>query len=252
MAYNPFDTAREPEQEERVDHAVDDLEMPEGAELDFTAMTQTIDKIAKGVDEDVEVKEPEAEGTGPTPTTPRPRMPPSKDSEAPLVPGHFSLESSGKNSGDHETDDDPDDDVLSMNTDINRHERTLSVISRQISEISNKVNMIPDLDSKVRSLTKMNSEMETRCKVLSQEIENMRKSMNMYQSSTANKIADVERRAAEKQLSVSAIKDDTLIPPSEIHSVRDERITTNRAAETIPAIAVSAKPAKKRAVIADW
>jgi len=250
MAYNPFDTETNDESVEHVEDPIDDLELPEGEELDFGKMINTIKKV----DEGIMPKEQEHgnEEVGPTPTTPRPNLPPSKDSKAQLVPNSFSLDGRGSSPRGQETDDDPDDDVLSMNTDINRHERSLSTITAQISDIAQKVNMLPDLDSRMRSLVKSNAEMETRCKTLSQEIENLRKSMNMYQSSTANKIADVERRAAEKQLSTTAVPDTTLVPPAEIHSVRDPDVTVNRPGETIPAIAVASAPVKKRAVISDW
>jgi len=243
MSYNPF--AREPQQDDRSQQpeVEDDLEIPPGEDLDYDKMQQTIRNIEVNPDS----SQQQEDVPGPTPTTPRPTMPPSQDSKAAFGTHPYQGAQISQ-----ETSDDPDDDVMSMNTDINRHERTLSMISNQIREISNKVDMIPDMDAKIRALSKSNVEMESRFARVSQELEQVRKSFTMYQSSTANKIADVERRAAEKQLIHDPVPDASIIPPSEINVVRDAAPSMGRQSETIGHIATSAQPAKKKANIPDW
>lgn len=247
MPFQPFNTGSE-DPTEYQDERIDDMELPPNTEMNFDEMVHTIKTIDTKPEKE---HEQEHDDVGPTPTTPRPNMPPSRDSEAPLL-DKYPAELKAPDSAGQETSDDPDDDVMSMNTDINRHERSLSVISTQISEMSKKVNLLPDLDSKLRALSTRNNELESRFTQVSQDMDNLRKSFNMYQSSTANKIADVERRAAEKQLSTSAVASDDIIPPAEIHVTRDHVPGTNRQSETVPKSAVEAKPVKRRAVVHDW
>lgn len=246
MAYNPFDMGNAQDSGAMDKTPMDDLEIPEGEDLDFEQMSRTIRDI------DTTQAISSSDTAEPTPNTPRPNLPPSQDSQAPFIP--VSPEITRRNQAPHEveTSDDPDDDVMSMNTDINRHERTLSTISQQIREIMKKIDMIPDVDNKIRSLSKSNAEMESRFTKVSQEMENLRKSFNMYQSSTANKIADVERRAAEHQLVSDPVADPGIIPPAEIHLVRDPAPDMNRQSDTIGRSAVEPVMRKKKAVVADW
>nr|WKE35284.1 hypothetical protein [Plasmopara viticola lesion associated mononegaambi virus 8] len=249
MAFEPFQFGKNTTSAEPEEH-VDDLELPPDVEVNYDEMAKVISDIDTTKNNEMPLSERD-ETVGPTPTTPRPMLPPSKDSEAPMV---YSYPTELKRPEDRgqETSDDPDDDVMSMNTDINRHERTLSLVSTQIAEMSKKVNLLPDLDSKLRALSTRNNELESKFTKVSQDMENLRKSFNMYQSSTANKIADVERRAAEKQLSVSAVASDDIIPPSEVHETRQSVPSTNRQPETLSASAVAPVPAKKKAVVHDW
>jgi hypothetical protein len=248
MAYNPFESNSKAETSDESRAPLDDLEIPEGEDLNFDEMTATIDTINTTVSQDVN----SSDTAGPTPLTPRPVMPPSQDSQAPFIPISPVVTRSTAPHQSHETSDDPNDDVMSMNTDINRHDRALTQITQQMREISNKIDMIPDIDSKIRMLSKSNAEMESRFARISQELENMRKSFNMYQSSTANKIADVERRAAEHQLTTQPTLDSGLIPPAEIHSVRDQVPDMGRQSDTVNRSAVEVPPKKKKAVVADW
>lgn len=243
MAYNPFASDEQPVSRSQQPEVEDDLELPPGEDLDFDKMTKTIQEIE--VSSEPAVSQDDV--PGPTPTTPRPSMPPAQDSKA-----LFDTNTYRDQHPSQETSDDPDDDVMSMNTDINRHERTLSMISNQIRDINNKVDMIPDMDAKIRALAKSNTEMETRFSRVSHELDQLRKSFTMYQSSTANKIADVERRAAEKQLVHDPMPDTSIVPPSEINAVRDAVPNMNRQSETIGHIAVSTQPVKKKANIPDW
>lgn len=208
-------------------------------------------KHIKEIDTSKKDDKPGHEEILPTPTTPRPPMPPSQDSKAPMV--SYPTELKRPSDAGQETSDDPDDDVMSMNTDINRHERSLSAISTQLADMNRKVDLLPDLDSKMRALSTRNIEMETRFARLSQDMENLKRSFNMYQSSTANKIADVERRGAEKQLSLNAVASDDIVPPTEVHESRPSAdVSTNRQPETLAQSAVQPKPMKKRAIINDW
>lgn len=244
---NPFDMSFPDMQVEGTKPVVDDLEMPEDAELDFSKMAQTIQAIDNGEEESAAANE----DPGPTPTTPRPTLPPAEDSQLPLGVDSTDRRESTVT---RETEDDPDEDVMSLNTDINRHERSIDSLSTSIREIMKRLDLLPDLDAKIRSLSKSNDEMNTRFESAKQEIQNLRQSFNLYQSSTANKIAEVERKGAEKQLNTEVKADTSLIPPSEVHMSRSPAPTMemNRQSDTIPHIAVDPKPVKKRAVIDDW
>lgn len=257
MNFEPFNTSSET-RDEASGEVKDDLEIPPGVEVDYDKMASTIrdmghDKVSTQREESAPVVPPADDHTLPTPTTPRPQMPPAQDSQTPLVT-NYPTELRRPKHYEQETSDDPEDDVMSINTDINRHDRSLSRISNQLDDMTKKVNLLPDLDMKIRTLSTRNNELESKITQVSHDMENLRKSFNMYQSSTANKIADVERRAAEKQLSTTATPSDDVIPPSEVNESRQTPVDTmtNRQPETLSQAPLAPVQKKKKAVIPDW
>lgn len=152
-----------------------------------------------------------------------------------------------------ETQDDPNDDVLSMATDVNRHSRVLTDMRSAMEKMARQLNIIPEIDARIRTLTTKNDELESTIKRLTTDLSQVKQSFNMYQSSTANKIADVERRAAEHQLRIDVpASTDDVIPPLELNVERDQVTSMNRQSDTLPSQPITVEKKKKVANLSDF
>lgn len=134
---------------------------------------------------------------------------------------------------------DIDPDVVSVTTDVNRHGRELDNLSSQVRLILSKMELIPTLDSSIRSLNALVNELRTSVTAqekqlkdavnksdsyktditaLSHRVTGLTRAFNKYQTDTASAIANVERRAATNQLRAEPEPNVDLIPPEEVSS----------------------------------
>lgn len=216
----------------------DDLPLPDGEDVPHPAtLKHAIDQA------DLELA---------TPTATRPSLA-AIDSSANIMGAPVQNSKDSKDSNE-ETMDDPNEDVMSLATDVNQHARALDDIRGAIAKMSRQLEIIPALDARIRTLTSENDELKSTIKRLSSDMTQIKQSFNLYQSSTANKIADVERRAAEKQLRLDVpVETEAVIPPSELSVSRDTPSSSSQQGgiPLSPPAAVEKKK-KKVAILSDF
>jgi len=215
----------EPSDEPKVFNSeMDELPLPEGEEM---PPLSDILKTAKSV-----VLED-------SPTTPRPGL-------------GISTGSSNVNNSNHSTpteeNDDIGHDVLSVTSDLNRQSQELESLRTAIREINNKLNVLPGLDIGFRKLQTTTDELARKIEHTSSGLTNLQKSFNLHQSAIANKIADVERRAATKQL--------TLDPkPLEMEEIPPDMVSVSRPFTSVGSTEPNPSPPivkKKKADMSGW
>jgi len=177
-----------------------------------------------------------------SPTTPRPAVQ-SFGSDTLLMSGGL---------GDVTDDQDIDEDeALSVNTDINRHQREIESIGSALSAINRKIDVLPDLDARMRKMALEFDEIQGKIAALQGDLTNTKRSFNLYQSNTANKIVDVERRALEKQLRADAKADTSLVPPDVVTAAGSDT-GMNRQVDTAAQSALAPQVKPKSADMSDW
>lgn len=248
MSHNPFAVEAPAEDHDAPEEVIDTMEIPPGEDLNFDAAAETIQKLnASGQDAPAE-----------TPTTPRPGIGQHMASSDNLVASdeadEGSYEDADSGTPREETQNDPDEDIMSLNTDINQHRREIDSLRAEMRAIAKQLQIIPDLDSKLRRLLSSNDENLAHIAELKGDMANVKQSFNRYQTATSNKIADVERRGFLKQLSADPKPEESVIPPEHVSMIRDPVVPMGRQVDTIPAAAVSGKEQKKLsvAVVPDW
>jgi len=248
MSHNPFAVDAPHEDPDVPEETIDNLEIPPGEDIDFEAAAETIQKLnTSGPDAPAE-----------TPTTPRPgagqRMASSDNLTTSDEADAGSYEDADEGTPREETQNDPDEDIMSLNTDINQHRREIDSLRAEMRAIAKQLQIIPDLDSKLRRLLATNDENLAHIAELKGDMANVKQSFNRYQTATSNKIADVERRGFLKQLAADPKPEESVIPPEHVSMIRDPVVPMNRQVDTIPSAAVSGKQQKKLtvAVVPDW
>lgn len=184
---------------------MDDIEMPDDTDFPppeaLLKLTTELDKKAEALEED-----------------PGTAKPPARPDTPELV------------------EKDIGDEFLSVTSEVNEHSSRIVELSTQIREIDLKVQQVTKLDGEVRSMTQTVSEVKLSVSDLVKSVSELRKGMTQFQTHVASKIADVERRAATKQLSTEAVADPgALIPPSEIVASRGGESSSTGAMPVTPA-----------------
>lgn len=183
---------------------MDDLEIPEGIEFPSTdsllKLTTTLDTKARDIDA--------------TPVA----------SQNPHPSHSFESEEESRSvSPDIPEEKDLGHEFLSVTSDVNAHSDQIHELSSQMRAQDAKISQVVELDSLVRKLKSEIADMMSDIKELKSVTIELRKSFTQYQTITAQKIADVERRAVTKQLISSAVADvESLVPPAEVSVERTE------------------------------
>lgn len=121
---------------------------------------------------------------------------------------------------------DADFDVLSTQNDVDEQRDALDRLSLDVRMISAKVDKQADMDLTIRTLMAKIDELSTAVATIRDTQKVMRADMTQYQTITAQSIADVERRAATKQLSTNAKPIAAISsPPSEVTVSRPQTTT---------------------------
>lgn len=172
---------------------MDDIDLPEGAEFPTPeALLEVTEKIDKRLEESGNEGQSSVESD------------PNSSSQSPEDPG---------TDGAH----DATEDVLSIATDVNRHDADIEHLTSRVRSLESQLEAIPALDIRLRKIEESASESISRLNSISSVLTDLRASFNTYQSNTANKIADVERRAAQKQLRTNPpVPSSAVVPPSEV------------------------------------
>jgi len=143
------------------------------------------------------------------------------------------------------------EDLVSVETDVNRHNDEIAELGSRMSQIEKRLLVVTSLDDRLRRLESLLDNVLTKEKETSLSQADLIKSFNIYQTNTARAIADVERRAATKQLRPEPIiESEKIIPPPEVSASRVAAYPDSGTTPTQATIASSASP--KIADLSDW
>lgn len=115
----------------------------------------------------------------------------------------------------------PSEDLISVTEDVNAHGLLIEDLASKFRAHESKIAQLVTVDSGLRKVETEVKEMRRDMRDLKETVKQLRESMTHFQTATGQKIADVERRAATSQLSVTASPDASLsVPPQEVFASR--------------------------------
>jgi hypothetical protein len=213
---------------------LDDLEMPEGQKTpDPDSLIAVTDKVAHVIGEMENIP-----ATSEHPGSFSAQM------------SHDPISDTRSQVTDQESPHDLGEDLLSVETDVNRHNEDIGELQRKVGQIGERVNVMVHLDDRLRKLEIALESLTGKLVGVAERQTELHKSFATYQSNTSRAIAAVERRAAEKQLRMNPkIETDSLVPPAEIEMSRSA--ATGEYVET-PDTAKPSKSSSKVANLDDW
>lgn len=213
-----------------VDHDVinsemDDVALPEGAEMpDPLSLKAVADQVAVKVESSEVTTGPEIQEGDDKEDDGDDSAHGEDDHVTDTSPDDTRTEQGNPSYNRSSSPNDLGDDLLSVNTDINRHEEELQVVQKRITDIAKKIEVVPKLDDRIRKSETTLDDVLAQLKAISIAQKELAKSFNVYQTNTASAIASVERKAKERQLTTAPPVDiESMIPPEEIVMTRPEQ-----------------------------
>lgn len=124
------------------------------------------------------------------------------------------------------------DEELSVLSDLQANRASLDKLSERVTTMESEVRNVPHILTKIDLLLQEIKGLETTVSTYDKRILSIQQAFTAYQTKTAEDIAAVERRQANKQLSVAASPNTSLIPATVSHT-----------APVVPAMASTNLPA---------
>lgn len=118
------------------------------------------------------------------------------------------------------------EDLLSVTSDVNQQGVEISALKAKVSEMGKWIPMITELDATIRTSSAKQKEdvesLKAEIKQLSMIIRDLRQGFSMYQTATAARISDVERKLLTGQGPSPPVEvREEIVPPDTVTMVRD-------------------------------